>query len=234
MHTDETERATAPRLTRLERQGGLHGQPGLQNSADPRQAVWEASPDAMVLSEANGVVLAVNPACCSLSGYGPDELVGLPFTRIVPEPQRQATQAQLRATFATAEPGMLLQMTLKRKDGSSRIVDSRIGFIYADSPEDGNADSASAGPPVSAERRIAMLSIMRDVTDSMPPHHSLRATLQRERAMVARNNEELVRVLRDLERIARQLTNGVLTLFALLALLRIFRRYALRNNNRAR
>jgi diguanylate cyclase (GGDEF)-like protein/PAS domain S-box-containing protein len=53
--------------------------------------VFEAASEGMVIMDANYRVLAVNDACCELSGYGREELLGRSIARIAgsPESQRQ-------------------------------------------------------------------------------------------------------------------------------------------------
>ena len=71
----------------------------LQESEARFQAVWEATSEALALSDPNGIVLAVNPAYVALYGFSPDEVVGHPFSRIFPEAERPAAEAHYQAVF---------------------------------------------------------------------------------------------------------------------------------------
>src|SRR5215212_5130556 len=72
---------------------------------DPHQlaalvtAVFQASPDAMVLSDPQGVVLAANPAYYQLYGYPPEEVLGHDFAIIFPEEVRAWAAEQYQQIF---------------------------------------------------------------------------------------------------------------------------------------
>lgn len=73
---------------RLRREGGgarLSDADEPEGSAVPYQAVFETAPDGMLLINATtGRIVEVNPALCSLSGFGSDELRGRKFWDIFP------------------------------------------------------------------------------------------------------------------------------------------------------
>src|SRR4051794_12219914 len=93
------------------------------------RAVWETSADAMALSDPEGTVLAVNPAYCELYGYGPEELVRSGFEVIFAPEERDAARAAYRVTFSTQATPPSFESAVQRKDGTTRVVESRIGFI---------------------------------------------------------------------------------------------------------
>jgi PAS domain S-box-containing protein len=185
--------------------------PWFQDSADRLQAVWEAAPDAMVLSDANGVVLAVNPAYCQLTGYPPEDLVGHDFALAVPNVEHAGRRAQYRQVFTTAAPRAAYQATVRRQDGSTRVVESRISFLYADGREAAAPDGPArpARRPAAPSRRVAMLSIIRDVTDVVRAERELTAALERERAGIEMINRELAQVTRELKRVVRHHQPGI-------------------------
>jgi PAS domain S-box-containing protein len=111
------------------------------------QAVWESAVDAMALSDPRGIVLAVNPAYCQLYGYPVEELVGQSFAVIFPEDQRTQAEADYRRYFVDAVHPAGVEATVQSTDGEEHLVDVRYSFI----------DQAG--------QRIAMLSVIRDVTD---------------------------------------------------------------------
>src|SRR5579871_3767707 len=113
------------------------------------RAVWDASPDAMALSDAVGIVLSVNPAYCALYGYPSEAVVGQPFWLIFPPEARESAAAQYQQVFeAEALPTTSFEAVVQRADGELRTVESRASFLIRDG------------------RRVAMLSIIRDVTES--------------------------------------------------------------------
>jgi len=50
--------------------------------------VWETTTDALALSDAEGILLAANPAYLRLYGYTAEQLLGQSFALIFPEAQR--------------------------------------------------------------------------------------------------------------------------------------------------
>jgi sigma-B regulation protein RsbU (phosphoserine phosphatase) len=54
------------------------------------RSVWENSTDGMRLTDAHGVILAVNPSFCHIVGVRSDDLLGRPFTVIYSEDEDQA------------------------------------------------------------------------------------------------------------------------------------------------
>ena len=111
--------------------------------------LWKHASDAMVLSDADGIVLAANPAYYRLYGYGPEEVLGKSFALIFPIDQRASAEAQYRAVFRSEQPPPLVQSLVRSKGGLERVVESRVSFL-----EDNG-------------RRTALLSILRDVTDEV-------------------------------------------------------------------
>ena len=110
------------------------------------QAVWDAAPDALALSDPQGVVLDVNPAYCALYGYPREELVGQSFAVIFPPEQRASAEEQYQQVFQGSEAPPPFEAQIRRRDGQPRWVESRVSFLT----EEG--------------QRLAMLSIVRDVT----------------------------------------------------------------------
>lgn len=110
------------------------------------RAVWEAATDAVAVSDQHGVVLAANPAYYLLYGYNSDEVLGKSFAVIFPEPERAHAEAQYRDVFNGPANQPPFESVVRRRDGTQRIVESRIAFVE----ESG--------------RRVAMVSVVRDVT----------------------------------------------------------------------
>lgn len=108
--------------------------------------VWEITTDAMALSDADGIVLAANPAYLMLYGYTADQVIGRDFAIIFPEAARPDARQQYREVFQRATPQATFESTVCRSNGEVRHVETRIGFV-----ESGGV-------------RIAMLSSVRDVT----------------------------------------------------------------------
>jgi PAS domain S-box-containing protein len=146
---------------------------------DPRllERVWESAADAMAVSHPDGRVIAANPAYFELYGYAPSEVIGRSFAIIFPQAARaQATEEYDRA-FNAPDVAPVVETTVRRQDGSERIVASRYTFIV----EDG--------------RRTAMLSVIRDITEQKRAEARLEEMLEREQA--ARHDAEVALRTRD-------------------------------------
>ena len=119
----------------------------LRDSEERFRAVWEATSEAMALSDPDGAVIAVNPAYCALYGLLPDQVVGQSFAVIFPEEMRDAAVAQYQAVFADPNPPPSYEALVQHADGSERFVESRADFLIRDG------------------QRVAMISAIRDITE---------------------------------------------------------------------
>jgi PAS domain S-box-containing protein len=144
----------------------------LHGSAGAFAAAWEAASDAMALSNPEGLVLLANPAYHRLYGYPPEAVLGCSFAVIFPEEERAAAEAQYRAIFRGPGDPPGFEAAVRRADGTERMVDARYTFLY----EGG--------------RRVAMLSVIRDITERTALEGHLRAAVaERERFMVTAAHE---------------------------------------------
>jgi PAS domain S-box-containing protein len=144
---DITERKRAERVRRdLEDQAQREAAARRESEARFR-AVWEATSEALALSDPDGVVLAVNPAYCTLYGREPEEVIGRSIASYFSDDERAGVEAQYRAAFA--DPGLprSYEARVRRSDGSERVVEARADFLVHDG------------------ERVAMVSAIRDVTE---------------------------------------------------------------------
>jgi len=118
----------------------------LRESEERFRAVWEATSEAMALSDPAGIVLAVNPAYCTLYGRDAQALVGHSFAIIFPEPARAEAVEEYKAVFANPEPPRSFGARVLRPDGTERVVEARADFVVRDGA------------------RVAMISAIRDIT----------------------------------------------------------------------
>jgi two-component system phosphate regulon sensor histidine kinase PhoR len=112
-------------------------------------SAWDSAPDAMVLSDADGVLLLANAAYCNLYGYEREEVVGRSFAIIFPPEERDAALKQYRAVFAAlsdAPAPATHETRIVRKDRTERTVQARAAVIER-----------------GGER--ALLSIIRDISE---------------------------------------------------------------------
>ncbi len=114
------------------------------------RAAWEAAPEAIALSDPDGLVLAANPAYAELYGYPLDLVVGYSFAAIFPPERRDWALAGYREAFAgPARPGPVVA-PVRRADGTGLVVEARVGYVER------------------RGARVAMASVLRDVTGTPP------------------------------------------------------------------
>jgi PAS domain S-box-containing protein len=119
-----------------------------RNESEERlRAVWDATSEALALSDPNGIVLDVNPAYCVLYGRQAEEFVGHSFAIIFPEDERPAAEAQYVAIFTAPDLPSSYEARIRRPDGTDRVVESRADFL------------------VHEGQRVAMVSALRDITE---------------------------------------------------------------------
>jgi PAS domain S-box-containing protein len=144
---DISERKQAERERRDLEQQAQQEQAARRQSEARFQAVWEATSEALALSDREGIVLAVNPAYCALFRRAPEEVVGRDFAVIFPEEERAGAMEQYRTVFADPDPPRSYETRVQRPDGTERVVEARADFLVQDG------------------ERVAMISAIRDVTD---------------------------------------------------------------------
>jgi PAS domain S-box-containing protein len=142
-----TERKQAERERRALEQKAQQELAARRESEERFRAVWEATSEALALSDPEGIVLAVNPAYCALYGRAPEEVVGHTFAVIFPEAERAGAMEQYRAVFADPNPPHSYETRVQRADGTERVVEARADFLVQDGA------------------RVAMISAVRDITE---------------------------------------------------------------------
>ncbi|CAA9542657.1 MAG: Sensory box/GGDEF family protein [uncultured Thermomicrobiales bacterium] len=135
----------------------------LRESEARFQAVWEATTDAVTLSDRDGIVLAANPAHFALYGYPLEEVIGRSFAVILPEADRAEAEATYSAVFAAPTHPASQEFRIRRADGTERDVEMRRSFVVRDGV------------------RTAMVSTIRDITD----RKSLEVAVEQEREFLA-------------------------------------------------
>lgn len=127
------------------------------------QAILEQLPDAVIVSDRDGVIRFWNAAAAQLLGYPAEEAIGQSLDLIIPERLRQRHWSGYRKTMETGESryseGDVLSVPALRKDGTTISIEFT---ILALKDEAGEA--------------IGMGAIIRDVTKRF---NELRALKQR-------------------------------------------------------
>ena len=119
----------------------------LQESEAHFRQIWEITSDALVLSDAEGIVLDVNPAYLQLYGYTREQIIGQSFALIFAPEQRDTALAQYKAIFALGKPPAARESVIRRADGTELIVEARATFFTRNG------------------KRTGLLSTIRDMTD---------------------------------------------------------------------
>lgn len=139
----------------------------------------------MVLSNRDGSIELVNPACCALYGLSADELLGQRFALVLPETDGADSEDQHRELFNAREAPPPHWSVVRRPDGEERIVESRAEFINRDG------------------ERVGLITIIRDVTERVRAERE-RQTLLLELADAHQHTQELLRrVLEPAAHLAR-------------------------------
>jgi PAS domain S-box-containing protein len=149
------------RLIHLGRTEETHA---LRLSKQRFNAIWEAAADAMVVSDADGIVVAANPAYYQLYGYQKEQVLGHSFAIIFPEDKREWAIGLYRELFQRHTDVPMYESTIHCADGSARIVETRATWITFDD-----------GQP-------ALLSVIRDITARKQLEEEHDALLSREHA----------------------------------------------------
>ena len=146
------------------------------------RAVLAAALDAIVIADANGVVLEFNPAACATFGYQREEAIGRELADlIIPPDLRQRHRDGLARYLRTERPSMLdrrVEITGRRSDGSDFPVELTITRI------------AMPGPPVFA-------GYVRDLSEKRRTEEELRASRHRVAEAVVAERQRLERDLHD-------------------------------------
>jgi len=99
------------------------------------ERVFEFSPEAVFVTDKNGVIVRVNPQAESLFGYDHQELIGRPVEALLPErfrPIHRKHRADYAAQPHIRLPGTRLELYGLRKDGSEFPVDIMLSPVQAD------------------------------------------------------------------------------------------------------
>jgi PAS domain S-box-containing protein len=134
------------------------GQQALQEGEWSFREVWEYASDAMALSKADGTVFAANPAYFHLYGYPPEDIIGKNYSVIFPKEQRKAARELYDYIYQSSTISPSFETTIMRGDGSERFVEASYNFITHNGT------------------RIAMISIVRDITERKKAEEDLRVS----------------------------------------------------------
>lgn len=100
---------------------------------DLATALVAASPEAVLVSNGTGRILAANPSAVALTGYPLDTLVGLPLADLVGPGLVDVVQRTVHADSLPIDRARLPECHMRSYDGTSHRVDARIARLDLDS-----------------------------------------------------------------------------------------------------
>jgi two-component system sensor histidine kinase/response regulator len=148
----------------------LAQQESLKASEEQFRTLLEAAPDALIISDEDGLIQLINAQTEKLFGYTSDELVGQPVEVLVPERLRSTHPAHRRGFHAAPSirsMGRALELSAVRKDGTEFPVEI----------------SLSPLPEVQGRGRL-VCSSLRDITVRKRLEMEIRAGEERNRLIL--------------------------------------------------
>ncbi|MGC1463612.1 MAG: sigma 54-interacting transcriptional regulator [Terracidiphilus sp.] len=134
----------------------VHGRAELAQSA--LENLFEVSPDAIFVTDAQGIIRGANPRAAELFGHSQAELVGQPIENLVPERFRgrhPSHRENYNAHPRARQMGAAMNLFGLRKDGTEFPVDIML-------------------KPIETANGPAVLSFLRDVTEQRAAQETLR------------------------------------------------------------
>jgi PAS domain S-box-containing protein len=116
------------------------------DNKDLFRATWEEAPDAMAVSLPDGTVISANSAYYRLYSKTPTEVLGHNYAIIFPVEERSWAQRLYAQVFESPVISPSFEHSMRRTDGTELFVESRYTFLMSEG------------------KRVAMISIVRDIT----------------------------------------------------------------------
>ena len=141
-----------------------------------QRAIFNATPDAMLISDMHGIITQVNQQAELLLGYQIGELIGQSIEILVPEgfrPNHPQLHAKFVAAPVTRPLGGGRTVQARRKDGSCFYVDISVS-------------------PIKTEQGLFFASALRDVTQRKQTEVALRESEARYRAVAQSANDAII------------------------------------------
>ena len=137
----------------------------LRDSDQRFRSLWKHISDAMAMSDADGKIVAANPAYYRLYGFTPEQVIGQPFTTIFPAELRASIYENYQTVFRSGEASQPVERTVRRANGEERIVETRTDFITIDGQ---HRLLLSTSQDITERRRIELegLQIERKIRES--------------------------------------------------------------------
>ncbi|SDJ75365.1 PAS domain S-box-containing protein [Catalinimonas alkaloidigena] len=135
------------------------------------RAMFEGSQESILVTNQNGMIVMVNPACERLFGYDSDEMVGQAVELLIPQRLRHQHQAHRQHYYDKPHArgmGRDMDLSARRKDGSEFYIEAGLNYVHL-------------------EGTMYVIAFIIDVTERKRTTDALRES----RAQLKRNAEEL-------------------------------------------
>lgn len=139
----------------------------LQEGKEVLERLFEASPDALLLTDHQGLIIRANQRVETTFGYTREELLGQPVEILVPEKVRHLHRTHRKEYYArpsTRSMGQQLELHGRRKDGSEFPVEIALS-------------------PIKSGGQVQVLAVVRDITERKHAQDALRESEERFRSV---------------------------------------------------
>jgi PAS domain S-box-containing protein len=151
----------------------------LRSAEDRFRAVTESTTDAILIADGRGRITFANAGARAIFGWEPHELLGQPFTMLIPESHRAAWASRLQQFLATGDAevlGRVIELDGVRRDGTEFAMEASLGNWER-------------------KGRRAFTGILRDVSERRRTLRALELSRGRYRALVVNLPEVIVALL---------------------------------------
>jgi formate hydrogenlyase transcriptional activator len=137
-----------------------------QMDSKPAQLAWEnvfdLSPDAILVTDAHGIIRGANPRAAELFGHTPAELNGQPIEILIPQrfrPRHPAHRENYEAHPRTRQMGAAFNLFALRKDGTEFPVDIMLKPLE----RDGQSVTLSFIRDITEQRKVQKVARLNDL-----------------------------------------------------------------------
>ena len=101
--------------------------PALSEGEHRFRTLIEQAADGILVIDAGGRIVLANSRCCEITGYGPDEIIGLELLETYPPEDREL--GRQRTVAMPVGTTLRFERMLRRKDGSSLPIDVSVACL---------------------------------------------------------------------------------------------------------